>query len=178
MNFLGLKNAVFLSQNVDGNVIFTWSFLAFHDISEPGRYGFLRGERTSLSTMNQKYLATTFENIWGRQSSEQFLNFFLIALTLKEFKIFKKFSNHSLWIFLKIWKGQALKLDKFSSILFLRRKKFHLPFNANEITTTITGTAITLKIFEARNNLSVLNLYLISLTFLCISEKKYKASMS
>ena len=30
----------FLRQKVDGKIIFTWSFLAFHDIPRPGKYDF------------------------------------------------------------------------------------------------------------------------------------------
>ena len=32
----------FFSQNVDGKMIFTWSFWAFYDIPGPGKYGFSR----------------------------------------------------------------------------------------------------------------------------------------
>ena len=31
---------LFFNQKVDVKVIFTWSFWAFHDIPEPGKYGF------------------------------------------------------------------------------------------------------------------------------------------
>ena len=34
------KYGLFFSQNVDGKMIYTWSFLAFHDIPGPGKYGF------------------------------------------------------------------------------------------------------------------------------------------
>ena len=33
---------VFLSQKVDGKMIFTWYFWAFHDIPGPGKYRFSR----------------------------------------------------------------------------------------------------------------------------------------
>ena len=35
---------VFLSQKVDGNMIFTWYFWVFYDIPGPGKYGFPRSE--------------------------------------------------------------------------------------------------------------------------------------
>ena len=34
------KHGLFLSQKVDGKTMFTWSFLAFHDIPGLGKYGF------------------------------------------------------------------------------------------------------------------------------------------
>ena len=34
------KYNIFFSQKVDGKMIFTWSFWAFHDIPGPGKYGF------------------------------------------------------------------------------------------------------------------------------------------
>ena len=36
------KYGIFFSQNVDGKMIFTWSFWAFYDIPGPGKYGFSR----------------------------------------------------------------------------------------------------------------------------------------
>ena len=36
------KYGLFFSQNIDGKMIFTWSFWAFYDIPEPGKYGFSR----------------------------------------------------------------------------------------------------------------------------------------
>ena len=38
--FGGGKYGLFLSQEVDGKIIFTWSFWAFHNIPGPGKYGF------------------------------------------------------------------------------------------------------------------------------------------
>ena len=35
------KYGLFFSRKVDGKMIFTWSFLAFHDIPGLGKYGFL-----------------------------------------------------------------------------------------------------------------------------------------
>ena len=35
------KYGIFFSEKVDGEMIFTWSFLAFHDIPGLGKYGFL-----------------------------------------------------------------------------------------------------------------------------------------
>ena len=35
-----MGNSLLFSQNVDGQMIFTWSFLAFHDIPGLGKYGF------------------------------------------------------------------------------------------------------------------------------------------
>ena len=40
------KMRSFLSQEVDGKMIFAWSFWAFYDIPGPGKYGFSRSERT------------------------------------------------------------------------------------------------------------------------------------
>ena len=36
------KYGLFLSQEVDGKIIFTWSFWAFYNIPGPGKYGFSR----------------------------------------------------------------------------------------------------------------------------------------
>ena len=36
------KYGLFFSQNVDGEMIFTWYFWAFYDIPGPGKYGFSR----------------------------------------------------------------------------------------------------------------------------------------
>ena len=41
LSFLVMGNKVFFSQKDDVKVIFTCSFLAFHDIPGPGKYGFL-----------------------------------------------------------------------------------------------------------------------------------------
>ena len=38
--FGDVKYDLFFSQKVDGKVIFTWYFWAFHDIPGPGKYGF------------------------------------------------------------------------------------------------------------------------------------------
>ena len=40
LSFSVMKITVFFSQKVDVKVMFTWSFLAFHDILGPGKYGF------------------------------------------------------------------------------------------------------------------------------------------
>ena len=40
------KYSLFFSQNVDGKMIFTWSFWAFYEIPGPGKYGFLRSVNT------------------------------------------------------------------------------------------------------------------------------------
>ena len=39
--FRDQKYGLFLSQKVDGKMIFTWSFLVFYDIPGLGQYGFL-----------------------------------------------------------------------------------------------------------------------------------------
>ena len=39
--FSGEKYGLFFSKKVDGKMIFTWSFLASHDIPGLGKYGFL-----------------------------------------------------------------------------------------------------------------------------------------
>ena len=38
--FGDVKYRLFFSQNVDGKMIYTWSFWAFHDIPGPGKYVF------------------------------------------------------------------------------------------------------------------------------------------
>ena len=38
--FVDGKCSLFLSQKIDGKMIFTWSFWAFHDIPGLGKYGF------------------------------------------------------------------------------------------------------------------------------------------
>ena len=40
LNFSVMGNTVFFSQKVDGKMIFTWSFWAFYDIPELEKYGF------------------------------------------------------------------------------------------------------------------------------------------
>ena len=41
LNFSVMGNKIFpFSQKVDGKIIFTWSFWAFHDIPRLGKYGF------------------------------------------------------------------------------------------------------------------------------------------
>ena len=42
------KYDLFFSQKVDGKMIFTWSFWAFHDIPGPGKYGFSCSEKIVL----------------------------------------------------------------------------------------------------------------------------------
>ena len=42
------KYGLFFSQKVDGKMIFTWSFWAFHDIPGPGKYGFSCSEKIVL----------------------------------------------------------------------------------------------------------------------------------
>ena len=38
--FLDDKSGFFFSQKIEGKMIFTWYFLAFHDIPGLGKYGF------------------------------------------------------------------------------------------------------------------------------------------
>ena len=46
LNFSVIGNTVFFfSQEVDGKIIFTWSFWAFYNIPGPGKYGFSRSAR-------------------------------------------------------------------------------------------------------------------------------------
>ena len=47
------KHGLFFTKKVDGNMIFTWSFLAFYDIPGPGKYVFTR----SAIIWNPHYLA-------------------------------------------------------------------------------------------------------------------------
>ena len=42
------KYGLFFSQKVDGKMIFTWSFWAFHDIPGLGKYGFSRSVLSNL----------------------------------------------------------------------------------------------------------------------------------
>ena len=42
------KYGLFFSRKVDGKMIFTWSFLAFHDISGLGKYGFSPSVTTKI----------------------------------------------------------------------------------------------------------------------------------
>ena len=39
-----MGNTAFIQPKIDGKMIFTWSFLAFHDIPGLGKYGFLRSD--------------------------------------------------------------------------------------------------------------------------------------
>ena len=47
LSFLVMGIWSFFSQKVDVKVIFAWSFWAFYDIREPGKYGFLCSEYLS-----------------------------------------------------------------------------------------------------------------------------------
>ena len=50
LNFLEIGNTVFSwAKKVDGKMIFTWSFWAFHDIPGLGKYGFSCSDRNSYS---------------------------------------------------------------------------------------------------------------------------------
>ena len=50
------KYGLFLSQEVDGKMIFTWSFRAFHDIPGLGKYGFWCTDFPELGSYNCYYL--------------------------------------------------------------------------------------------------------------------------
>ena len=54
--FGDVKYGLFFSQNVDGKIIFSWSFWALFDIPAPGKYGFSRSvSHTCSSHKSRKY---------------------------------------------------------------------------------------------------------------------------
>ena len=50
------KYGLFFSQKVDGNMVFTWSFWAFHDIPGLRKYGFLLSEWFYFSSCARLYV--------------------------------------------------------------------------------------------------------------------------
>ena len=59
------KYGLFCRQNVDGKMIFTWSFWAFYDISGPWKYSFSRSESRNLWT--EVRTTGVFKTVWIQQ---------------------------------------------------------------------------------------------------------------
>ena len=59
------KYGLFFRQNVDGKMIFTWSFCAFYDISGPWKYSFSRSEWRNLWT--EVRTTGVFKTVWIQQ---------------------------------------------------------------------------------------------------------------
>ena len=56
------KYGLFFRQNVDGKMIFTWSFCAFYDILGPWKYSFSRSESRNLWT--EVRTTSVFKTVW------------------------------------------------------------------------------------------------------------------
>ena len=50
--FVDRKYGFFYNQKVDGKMIFTWSFWAFHDITGLGKYGYSRSDNLMYCTLS------------------------------------------------------------------------------------------------------------------------------
>ena len=68
------KHGLFFSQKVDGKMIYTWSFWAFHDIPGPGKYGFCK-QKTKLRRRLDPQNAYRIEDYDGKLSNKRLSKF-------------------------------------------------------------------------------------------------------